>query len=319
MAAGPWISTAGYGDANQSLVTKLLTVALHSSQKNGAAGASPVMMQILAKDEGLGNLMAALGVQISFADLGQAAAAATAEGTAVSATNTTATNRTLTPARREFARILSDYSRSLQDGIISGQLSGSALGALAMEGTMVWTNTLISLANALAASATYSSGTSGLDLTWEAMQHLNIDMADRGANGLVQVHLDAKGVKDLSDDTLSLGGAVAMSQQVQQFMNAGSSGAYVGRFFGRMDIYMLSGLDTDGADTLGMAFTADGIHTKHQQVPLPAEADSLLYTGFFRQELRRTGGAVTRVETDMYNAAGILQQVAFAKIPYLTA
>ncbi len=319
MAAGNWYSNAGIGDANQSLITKSIDVALHASDKNGDAAMSPVMQTILARDEGLSNLLGARGASFSFADIGQAVAAATAEGTAAGATNFDESSVTLTPARKEFVRVLSDYGRSLSDSLLQGELSPSAMATLVYEGVRVWQNTLLEDIAALASSATYEAGVTGTALTWQAMHHMSIDHRDRGDTGLLHVALTAKGVKDLADDAISLGGAVQMSQQVQQFLNGGGTGALIGTFFGNQMIYLSSTPDADGSDTLGLAFSANGIHTKHQRVPLPPEAMTLVDAGFFRQELRRPGGAVSNVSTDMYLSAGIRQAAGLTAIRYKTA
>lgn len=320
MAAGIWNSSAGIGEANQSLVSKTIEIAAHASAKNNDLIANPVMQQILARDQGLGPLLAALGVSFYIADIGQATAATTAEGTEASATNFDGAPVTLTPARKEFRRIVSDYGRALNQSLISGDgLSPEAMALLTLEGYKVWGNTLVNDIVALASSATYNTGTTGQDLTWNAMHHLTIDMRDRGSRGGIVAAITAKGLKDLSDDTMSLGGAVSMSAQVQQFLNGAGEGAFVGRFFGGLDLYLNSELDADGGDTLGIAFSAGGIMTKHERVPLPPEATGLVDAGFFRQELRRPGGAVTSVSTDMYLAVGIREQVQMAKIVYVTA
>lgn len=323
MAAGSWTSGAGIGDVNQALQTTAIVMAIDETIKNMGIIGAPTFQQILAMDEGLGPMFGALGISLGVATVGTGKMASTAEGTAVAATNWSAANATVTPARRELGRVVSDYARSLNDPLLSGELGPSAIATLIRDGLGNWSNTYVDLVAALAASASYSSGTSGAAYTWNALHHLTIDMADRGAGGPKVALLSAKGVKDLGDDALSLGGAVQMAAQVQQFLQVGTmpgmSAAYVGRFFGSTDLYMCSELDTDGGDTLGVAFSADGVQSKHQPVRLPAEAMSIFQSPMFSIEGRRTGGSVSRFDQVTYNGVGIKQQKAFAKIVYATA
>lgn len=322
MAAGSWTSGAGIGDVNQSLQTVAIAMAIDETIKNMGIIGAPTVQQILARDEGLGPMFGALGISLGIATVGTGKMASTAEGTAVAATNWSASSATVTPARRELGRVVSDYARSLNDPLLVGELGPTAIATMIRDGMGNWANTWVDLVAALAASATYSSGTSGAAYTWNALHHLTIDMADRGAGGPKVAFLSAKGVKDLGDDALSLGGAVQMAQQVQQFLQIGSavgqSAAYVGRFFGSLDLYMCSELDADGGDTLGLAFSADGVQSKHQQVNLPAEASAIFQSAMFSIEARRTGGSVSRFDQVTYNGVGIGQQKAFAKIRYAT-
>lgn len=322
MSAGSWTSGAGIGDTNQALQTVAIRMAIDESIKNMGIIAAPAMQGVLMADEGLGNMFGALGISLGIATLGAGKAAATAEGTEASATNFSAANAIVTPARRQYLRTVSDYARSLNDSLLAGGLAPSAVAAIIRDSLGVWSNTVVDLICALASSATYTSGTTGTDYTWNAFHHLSIDMADRGAGGPKMAILGAKGIKDLADDSLSLGGAVQMAAQIQQFLNAGSAAAggaaYVGRFFGDTDLYMCSELDTSGGDTLGLAFTAQGVQTKHQSVPLPAEADAVFQSPMYSIEARRPGGSVSTMSTVMYNAAGIADQKAFSKILYVT-
>ena len=318
MAAGPWYTGSGLGDANQALVTKTIEVAMHTSIKNLEAIGHPVMRTILARDEGLGNLLGALGMSFSLADIGQAVAAATAEGTAVGATNFDEASVTLTPARYEFARVIGDFGRSIGQGLLRGELSPDAYALLAYEGYRVWANTLVDLILDLASTCGTEIGTTGVPLTWQVLQDGCYDLKDAGTSDSMVCFLSNKGCKDLANDALTIGGAVQMASQVQQFLETGTSGARIGRFFNGLDIYMSSSCDVDGGDTLGMIFSPQGVHTKHQQVPLPPEAMGLVNAGFYRMEMRRPGGAVSNISTDMYLAVGLRQDAATRAVRYVT-
>lgn len=320
MAAGPWYSGSGLGDANIAIAAKSIEVALHESVKNQEAMGHPVILDMLARDEGLGQLMGALGVGISFADIGQGKQSAVAEGTEATPVDFDEAAISITPARRAYARKVSDYARSLQDAMLRGELTPDAYAMLVYEGTRVWGNSVIDELFAFASSATNVIGATGTDLTWATLMNGVYDFKDRGAGtGRALCALTAKGVKDLANDALSLGGAVQMSAQVQQFLNNGAQGSFVGSFFGgALDIHINSECDTSGGDTLGMVIGMGGMQTKHQRVPLGRAADVLSDVGFFTQEIRRPGGGVDIVETVSYRGTAIREQGRIAQVLYST-
>lgn len=314
MAAGNWLSSAGIGDANIAVSARGIKVALNAAEKNREAAAHPVIQGMLARDSGLGPLMGALGLGMSFADLGQGKLAATAEGTEATATNFATTNVVVTPARRAWARKVSDYARSLQGGLIDD----GVIGAIAYDSTMAWLSSLVDQIAALASSATNEIGSTGVPLTWQALNEGIMDLKDRGAaQGRAMALVTAKGAKDLADDALSLGGAVALAPQIQQLMANAGSGAYVGSF-GGVDAYLNSELDTDSGDTLGMLLTDGAVISKHQPVILPTEADAVINAGFFTVEARRPGGGLSTLETVAYNAVAIAENGRMAAIRYVS-
>jgi len=318
MAAGNWLSTAGIGDANNAATARGIMAALNEANKNQEAAAHPVMQNMLSKDAGVGQMLGALGYGVSFAALGQGKLAARTEGQTISLTNFSTTNVTVTPSRKAFARQVSDYSRSLQAGLLMGEIGPDVEALLAYEGTRVWLNSLVDQIAALASSATNTIGSTGVPLTWSALNEGILDLKNRGAAqgralGLVTV----KGAKDLADDALSLGGAVAMAPQIQQLLANASAGAYVGSF-GAVDVYLNSELDTDSGDDLGMLLTDGAIISKHQQVALPREADALINAGFYTMEMRRADGGVTNIETVAYNGVAIAENGRMAAIRYVS-
>lgn len=318
MAAGNWYSSSGIGDANISVSARSIAVALSDSVKNQAAVAHPVFQAMLARDQGLGQLLGALGIGMSFATLGTGKLAATAEGTEATPTNFSTTNVVVTPARKAFARQVSDFARSLQDGLLVGEISPTTEALLAYEGARIWQNSLVDGVVALAASATHEIGTTGVALTWAAINNGVYDLKNRGAaNGPALALVSAKGAKDLAADALSLGGAVQMAGQTQGFIANAQSGAFVGTFNG-IDVFLNSELDADGGDTLGILLTDGAIMSKHQAVVLPVEAQALINAGFFTMEARRPGGGVSLVETVSYNGFAISEAGRFAAIRYST-
>jgi hypothetical protein len=78
-------------------------------------------------------------------------------------------------------------------------------------------------------------------------------------------------------------------------------------------------LDTDSGDTLGIAFTEEGVQTKHQQVPLPAESMPIVNAGFVTVEANRgVGTGATVFTTTTHPSAGIRQQQGIRKVIYST-
>jgi hypothetical protein len=186
------------------------------------------------------------------------------------------------------------------------------------EAYSIWGNTVVDLLVALSASAGHAIGTTGTALTWAALQNGAYSFKNDGNPSDVLALLTLKGVQDLAADSLSLGGAIQMSAQMQQFLNTGVSGAFIGRFMNGIDIYLNSELDTSGGDTLGFMFSDEGVATKHQIVPIRNSGNPVINAGFFSQEIRRPGGGVDRYSTAMYVGVGINQDHACRRIIYST-
>lgn len=318
MAAGNWLTSAGLGDSNIAITSKTIQVAVHASIKNLEVIGHPVIQAMLARDTGWGQLMGALAYGASYGAIGQGKLATTAEGTEATATNFSSADISITPARRAYARKVSDFAASLQAGLLRGELSPDQYALLVYEGYRLWANSVVDVCVALASSASNAIGTTGTALTWGAMSDGIYDLKDRGAAGGGALALiSAKGAKDLADDGLSLGGAVQMAAQMQQLIPSAQSGARLGNFFG-VDFYLNSELDTSGGDTLGILLTDGGIQTKHQRVPLPVEADTVADAGFYTIEARRPGGGLSTFETVSHFGASVAEQGRYAKIVYAT-
>lgn len=318
MGAGNWLSSAGIGDANIAVAARTIQVALHSSVKNMEPIGHPVFQEMLARDASLGQLLGSLGVSVSLAAIGQGKLAATSEGSEAAATNfSTSNSSTVTPARRAYTRTVSDYARSLQEALLRGEMSPSAVATLTYEAYRLWANDLIDRVVALAASSTYHIGSTGTSLTWSKIQTGIMAAKDRGNTGRGIGFLDANGALDLADDALSLGGAIQWRDRTQQFVADPTQGAYLGTEWG-VDWYLNSELDTSGPDTLGIVLWPGAVLLKHQRVPLPQEATAMLDLGFLTCEMRRPGGGITNVETVSYNAVGILEAARFADIIFVT-
>lgn len=317
MAAGKWFTGEGLGDANITVAARTIRVALHESVKNQEIMGHPVIRDLMARDQLLGQLMGELGVSMSFAAIGQGKASATAEGTEASPTNFSTSNiAAVTPARRAYARDVGDFGRSVQESMTRGEISPNAEALLAYEALRIWMNTTIDLIVATASSATHEIGVTGTALTWGAVNNGVYDLKDRGAaTGPALGLISVKGAKDLAADALSLGGAVQFNPGFQQLISNAQSGAFIGRING-VDWFLNGELDTDGGDDLGVVLTPGSHLMKHQRVELPREAEQLVDGGWFTVEARRPGGGVTRAETVFHNAVGIQEQGRWAAVRY---
>ncbi len=320
MAAGPWYSGSGWGDANQSLATKMIKRKISASDNNRYILADPVMQDVLAMDRSLGPLIGALGIAIGVAEIGSGVAAAVSEGSASTATNFSVDMVNLSPSRRAFSRNASDFGLSFNEALIAGDLGASHVGVIIEDGMGVYGNTLVRDVCTLAGSATYTAGTSGGKLTWALVSHALVDAKGRGGvggGGMILV-ITAKGLKDLMDDSISMGGAAAMSVQLQQFMAQGpANGGYVGSFFGgQLRIYLSDRTLVDGSDSVCPMFSSAGVATKHQPVALGVGAIEVANAGFWTLEALRAAGGVTKFEIAFHLATGILDPKGLTSITY---
>lgn len=317
MAAGNWRTGAGLGDANISVARRTIAAALNSSIKNNAIIGHPVIQAMLRADEGLGPLIGELGVSEGILTIGQGTMASTAEGTDASLTNYSLSNTTtITPARRVYARAASDFGRAVQEPLLTGELSPGAEAMVAYEAYQTWVNSVVAVLVALFASLTNEIGTTGVALTWSAVQNGIIDHKDAGNMGPALALLNAKGAKDLSANMLSLSGAVQWAPQAQEAIANAVNGAYLGTFWG-VQFYLNGNIANDGTDYHGGIITAGCLQTKHKIVPLPREAIQIADAGWVTVEARRTGGSETRFDMVSHFAAQIREQGRGRMIRYV--
>lgn len=316
MAAGPWRTGAGIGDANVAVAPRAIAAALNSAIKNRAIIGHPVMMQMLMQDEMIGPLLGSLGVSVGLLTHGTGKASAVAEGSAVTAANYSLSNSaTITPARLAFGRKISDFGVAIQRPLLTGELAPDQYAMVLGEGFQVWVNTLVDTVVALFASLSNEIGTTAVDLSWAAVNNGIIDHKDRGNMGPALGIIDAVGAKNLMNDTLSLGGAVQWAPQSQQAIQDVRAGAYLGNFFG-VDFFLNGELDNDGTDTFGGIISAGCLQTKHARVPLPREADIVADGGWYTIEAHRLTTGESQFDTVMHLAAQIREDARGSMLRY---
>ena len=316
MSAGPWRTSSGVGDANIAVGPRTIVAALNAARKNNALVTHPVMMQMLAMDEGMGPMLGSLGVSVGLLSFGTGKAAAVAEGTATTASNYSLTNSTtITPARLAYGRKVSDFGVAVQAGLLRGELSPNQYAMVILEGLQVWTNTLVDSVVAHFANLTNEIGTTATALTWQAIQSGVIDHKDRGNTGEALGIIDSVGAKALMADIVGLGGAVQFAPQAQQAIQSSQTGAYLGRFWD-VDFYLNGELDDNGTDRFGAIISAGCIQTKHKRVPLPSEAIQVADGGWYTVEALRQGGSETQFDIVMHLASQIQEQARGSMLRY---
>lgn len=316
MSAGPWYTSSGVGDANLTVGARTIQTALSDAAKNREIIAHPVIMDMLMRDEAMGQLLGALGISESLLTFGTGKATDKAEGSATTSTNYSTTNlATLTPARKTFARTASDFGLSVQEGLLRGELSPLHEGMIALEAYAVWANTIVSLIGALGSSLTYEIGSTGTPLTASALNHGIIDMKNRGVNGRGLGLLNAVGAKALTDDVSSLGGAVALSPAAQQGIQRLTSGAFIGSW-NDVDYYLCNDIPDDGTDYSGLVLTPGALRSKHQFVKLGRGANVVQDVGMYTIEALRGAGGITQYDIAMHLAVGIREQARGSMLRY---
>lgn len=316
------------GALTSTIVLRGYTRALTGASKNKAPIADPVMQAVLRKDRMIGPFIGRLLGRYSLLDLGGGQAAATAEGAAQAAASAlTPVNVAPQPSRREYARDLLDSERTRLAGLGFDGLSASILDALVGEAFDIWANSLMNDVEDLGATAGNVIGVTNTALAWDALQNGFLELINRGglASGVgAMAFLKLQAVKDLGADAMSLGGAVQMSSQVQQFLSLGGNG-FIGEFFGPagrgLRIYMVDDVPHSHPDDQGLMAVPEGLATAHEIVPLPEDsADVLLQaggdTGWITVEAKRstTTSAGTRVETAFRFGAAIADTNGVAQI-----
>lgn len=314
MAAGAWYTSAGIGDANITVAPRTIQRALQSADKNREVLGHPVVRAMFMRDEGLGQLMGALGVSIALVTSGGNKLASGTQGTAATPTNFSASNAsTVTPARRDFARDVGDFGLSVQQALLRGDIN-TAAALITLEGLACWWNDLLDRVMALASSATFEIGATATAITFEELQDGIIDFKDRGAGrGPALGLLSVQQAKDLMADARALGGAVQFSADAAAAIQRLQNGAYLGTI-GGVDFYLNSEFDTNAGDDLGMLWTDGAFMSKHQKVKLQNPAFGVTDVGWYTTEMSRPGGGVTRFEHASHNAVGILEAGYFAAI-----
>lgn len=312
--AGPWYSNSGPGDALIAVAPRVIQLALSDAVKNKAIMGHPVIVDLMARDAMMGQLLGASGVSVGLLTAGTGKLAATSEGTPASATDFSLSNSaTVTPARLAYARRASDFGLALNEALLTGQIGPNLAAVLVYDALAVYVNKLVDLLVATATSATYSIGTSGTGLSWSAINEGVIDMKSRGVAGSGLALVTAGQAKALMADMLGLGGAIQWSTMAQQGIQQLPAGAYLGSLNG-LDFYLNGELDTSGGDDYGIVLTPGSHLLKHQRVPLGMGAQVVGDLGFVTLEARRPGGGISDIEFVSHFGVGILEQVRYAAV-----
>jgi len=207
--------------------------------------------------------------------------ATTAEGSDFTVLDLASDIATVTPARRGFARQISDMARSL------GQMDIVAWSNFAAESTIAWQQTVVSVLAALFTSISATGGNSGGAASWGVL------LADKITLGIALVpppYVFITRAKDwgaMSQDALSLGGAIAQDPESLRFKSAVNPG-FKGTFLnGEVDVYVTDELPTSGGDTVsGLFGRGHQVWNAHMPAPSPA-TNPLLWTPLYGVETER--------------------------------
>lgn len=225
------------------------------------------------------------------------------EGVGATELTPTGTSYNITPARRAGMMTTSGLFRIL-DGVLVPDY-----GTLAFAMFLGGERRLMADLGALFPSITQQVGTTTVDLTWSVLKSAVNTNQQAGSRGTQVALLEDKQWADISDDALTLGGAVAEASETLQFLGGSRGFSYKGRYLnGDLDIFAADGnvitTVNVGADYSGCVFGPEcfGIRTVPPQ-PDPA-AITVAQMGWMRAELDRDS-SVDTTETVVIGYTGV--------------
>ncbi len=237
----------------------------------------------------------------------------TAEGTDFTILDLASDKATVTPARKGFARQMSDMARSLDSWGITD------FANFAMDGTIGWQQTMLSVIAALATSLSATGGDTGNAATWGAIL---ADFMTLGAANVAPPYVLLTRPQDwgnVAEDAYSLGGRVAQSAETDGFLRASNPG-FKGIFMGGdLWIYTTTELPTSGGDTVSMMF-GSGCVAWNAHMPAPSRSTNpLLWTPLFGVETDRIPlKSEDYIAYSTHIGASLDQNAAGIQMPFLT-
>lgn len=263
---------------------------------------------------GKGMFAKALAGKIVRIAMGADKYATTSEGTNMTVLDLASDAATVTPARKGFARQISDMFRSLDSWGAVGW------GLFARESTIAWMQTAVNVFGALATSISATGGNTGGAATWGQV------VADMQTLGIAEVQppyvliTRPKDWANVANDAFSLGGWVAQSGgEVGNLLGAVNSG-FKGVFMnGDLYVYTSSELTASGGDHYSMMF-GRGFLAWNAHMPAPSpDTNPLLWTPLYGVETSRIALATEDYVTySTHLGASIDINAAAIACPYLT-
>ncbi len=264
-------------DALVAAVTASIGLTL-ADRSGGGILANPV---IAGGFIGRDRFMKALAAKVVFIARGVDKFATTAEGTDFTILDLASDAATVTPARRGFARQVSDMMRSLDDWSITDWMN------FARDGAIGWEQTVVSVLAGLFTSLSATGGNSGGAATWA---QIVADYITLGIANVAPPYVLITRPKDwgnVAQDAFSLGGFVAMDPETAQFkkaVNPGFKGLFLG---GDLAVYTSAELPTSGGDHVSGMFGAECLKW-NAHMPQPSRSTNpILWTPVFGVETDR--------------------------------
>jgi hypothetical protein len=216
--------------------------------------------------------------------------AATAVGSAASATNFSATAVDITPARQQHVADVGDWGVQSLTEITNIDEAIDLMAVLVNKGTTAWTNRYTALLLALISSLSVTAGTTVTDLTWYKLFAGIVAARDRGNTGRGLIVLNSTALLKLATDLTSVSNAYALANIARKIVESPMDGGSVAADINGCDLMMLSGLPTSGSDTYGAILFPGVWASKHVNVPFPAGVASVYNIGVHRCEAVRGAG-----------------------------
>lgn len=268
-------------EPGSDLLVAAITGAIGRTLMDRSAGGILANPVIAGSFQGRERFAKALALKIVRIAVGADKYATTAEGTDLTVLDLASSAATVTPARKGFARQISDMFRSLDSwGAVEWAL-------FAEDGTIGWQQTVINVLGALATSFSATGGNSGGAATWGSV------LSDFQALGIAEVPgpyvyiTRPKDFANIAQDAFSVGGWVEHQGETGQYMQTTESG-FKGLFMnGQLAIYTSSELTASGGDHYSMMFGAGALAwNAHMPAPSPS-TNPLLWTPMFGIETDR--------------------------------
>lgn len=270
-------TTQPMSDVLQSAVTKAIGMTL-SDRSGGSILMDPAISAGFLSGT---QLMGALAMDIVDVAWGADKLASVAEGASMTILDLASKSASVTPARMGYARVVSDMARLL-DG-----MDVLAWARFAMDGTIGWQQSMVTLLASVFTSFSAAGGNSGGAASWGVVVDAMNTLGIAGVPGPYTYITRPKDWAACVVDSLSLGGAVAQSPETYGSLipqNPGFKGTYLN---GSLRVYTTDDLSTAGGDTVSGMFGAGAINWD-AAVPTPSPATiPLIRTPLWMAEMGR--------------------------------
>jgi hypothetical protein len=302
-------TTEPLSDALVAAVTGAIGLTL-ADRSAGGILADPVLASQFIGKAAFEKALAAKIVSIAW---GADQYATTAEGTDLTVLDLASDAATVTPARKGFARQMSDMGRSLETWGITDYAN------FAMDGTIGWQQTVVNVLAALFTSFSATGGNSGGAATWGTILADMVTLGQANVAGPYVLITRPKDWGNVAQDAYALGGFAANDPDVAGMRRAVNPG-FMGSFMnGNLRVYTSQELPTSGGDTVSGLFGASAL-AWNAHMPAPsADTKPILWTPLFGVETQRI--VLKNEDYISYSThlgASVDQNAAGIQLPFLT-